>query len=187
VHRSLLASLSAELDKHVNNDMKEGTQGVMELSEVDEGTMNAFLQWAYKGDYNMLCNVESESDTMACSDNPKASSALLGHTKVYVLADRFNTVRLKDLAHNKIAALLEHLGMVAASNDVEAVMASVSYAFGNLPFSSSSSSSITTSTEPLVKCFAQYTSWAMDVFRGKPEFCSLLEHSPDFAKALVTN
>ncbi|KAF8459929.1 hypothetical protein BDZ91DRAFT_740614 [Kalaharituber pfeilii] len=173
VHRSLLASLSAELDKHVNNDMKEGTQGVMELSEVDGATMTAFLQWAYKDDYT--------------TENPKAASALLGHTKIYVLADRFNTVPLKDLAYNKITALLADLGMVAATDDVEAVMNAVSYAFGNLPFSSFSSSSITAPTERLLKYFAQYTSWALDVFRAKAEFCSLLEHSPDFAKALVTN
>ncbi|KAF8459931.1 hypothetical protein BDZ91DRAFT_685127 [Kalaharituber pfeilii] len=173
VHKSLLASLSAELDKHVNNEMREGTQGVMELSEVDEATMTAFLQWAYKDEYT--------------TDNPKAASALLAHTKIYVLADRFNTVPLKDLSYNKITALLADLGMVAATDDVEAVMTAVSYAFGNLPFSSFSSSSITAPTERLLKYFAQYTSWALDVFRAKPEFCSLLEHSSDFAKALVTN
>ncbi|KAF8459926.1 hypothetical protein BDZ91DRAFT_740598 [Kalaharituber pfeilii] len=174
VHRSLLASLSAELDKHVNNDMKEGIQGVMELSEVDEATMTAFLQWAYnlKDDYTI--------------ENPKATSALLGHTKIYVLADRFNTVALKDLAYNKITALLVDLGMVAAANDVEAVMTAVSYAFGNLPFSTSSTR-ISAPTEKLLNYFAQYTSWALDVFRTNLEFCSLLENSPDFARALVTN
>ncbi|KAF8459928.1 hypothetical protein BDZ91DRAFT_851821 [Kalaharituber pfeilii] len=174
VHRSLLASLSAELDKHVNNDMKEGIQGVMELSEVDEATMKAFLQWAYnlKDDYTI--------------ENPKATSALLGHTKIYVLADRFNIVPLKDLAYNKITALLADLGMVAAADDVEAVMTAVSYAFGNLPFSTSSTR-ISASTEKLLNYFAQYTSWALDVFRTNPEFCSLLEDSPGFARALVTN
>ncbi|KAF8459930.1 hypothetical protein BDZ91DRAFT_834898 [Kalaharituber pfeilii] len=172
-HRSLLTSLSAELDKHVNNDMREGIQGVMELSEVDEATMTAFLQWAYKDDYTI--------------ENPKAASALLGHTKIYVFADRFNTVPLKDLAYNNITALLADLGMVAAADDVEAVMTAISYAFGNLPFSSFSSSCIAAPTERLLKYFAQYTSWALDVFRAKTEFCSLLEHSSDFAKALVTN
>ncbi|KAF8459934.1 hypothetical protein BDZ91DRAFT_740625 [Kalaharituber pfeilii] len=173
VHRSLLASLSAELDKHVNNDMKEGTQGVMELSEVDELTMRALLQWAYKDDYII--------------ENPEASSALLRHTKIYVLADRFNIVPLKDVAYNKITTLLADLGMVAATDDVAAVMAAVSFAFCNLPFSTASSSSISTPTEKLLKYFAQYTAWALDVFRTNPEFCSLLESSPDFAKSLVTN
>ncbi|KAF8456415.1 hypothetical protein BDZ91DRAFT_745558 [Kalaharituber pfeilii] len=154
--------------------MKEGTEGVMELSDVDELTMKAFLQWVYyKGEYTI--------------ENPKASSSLLKHTKVYVLADRFNIVPLKDLSYNQITTLLADLGMVAAADDVEAVMAAVSFAFGNLPFSSSTLSSITAPTERLLKYFAHYTSWALDVFRTNAELCSLLEHSPDFAKALVTN
>ncbi|KAF8454838.1 hypothetical protein BDZ91DRAFT_747019 [Kalaharituber pfeilii] len=172
VHKSLLASLSAELDKHVNNDMKEGAEGVMELGEVDEPTIIAFLQWAYKDDYTI--------------ENPKAASSLLTHTKIYALADRFNTVSLKDLSYNKITALLADLGMVAAADDVKAVMAAVSYAFDNLLFSSSSSSNAT-ATDRLLKYFAHYTAWALDVFRKNAEFCSLLKHSPDFAEALVTN
>ena len=52
VHKDLLASLSPELEKHVNNDMKEGREGQMHLSEVEEGTMKAFLRWVYKDDYH---------------------------------------------------------------------------------------------------------------------------------------
>ena len=51
VHKELLASLSPELERHVKNDMKEGREGQMELSEVEEGTMKAFLCWVYKDDY----------------------------------------------------------------------------------------------------------------------------------------
>ena len=51
VHRRLLASLSPELDKHVNNNMKEGIEGQMCLSEVEELTLKAFLCWVYRGDY----------------------------------------------------------------------------------------------------------------------------------------
>lgn len=51
VHKRLLASLSPELEKHVNNDMREGREGQMHLSEVEEETMIAFLCWAYTHDY----------------------------------------------------------------------------------------------------------------------------------------
>ena len=51
IHKALLSSLSTELDKHVNNDMKEGRENVIELSEVDEPTLKAFLEWAYFKDY----------------------------------------------------------------------------------------------------------------------------------------
>lgn len=51
IHKALLSSLSTELDKHVNNDMKEGRENVIELSEVDRPTLEAFLEWAYFKDY----------------------------------------------------------------------------------------------------------------------------------------
>ena len=51
VHKELLASLSPELEKHVKNDMREGREGQMQLSEVEEGTMKAFLCWVYWHDY----------------------------------------------------------------------------------------------------------------------------------------
>ena len=51
VHKALLESLSPELAKHVNNDMREGREGEMKLSEVDEGTLIALLSWAYGHNY----------------------------------------------------------------------------------------------------------------------------------------
>lgn len=53
IHRSLLSSLSLELYKHINNDMKEGRENVLELSEVDAGTLDNFLGWAYFKDYKL--------------------------------------------------------------------------------------------------------------------------------------
>ena len=53
IHRSLLASISPELEKHTNNEMKEGKEGRMILREVSETTMERFLQWAYKGQYTV--------------------------------------------------------------------------------------------------------------------------------------
>jgi len=41
-----------ELYKHANNDMKEGRENVIELSEIDVSTLEAFLEWAYYKDYN---------------------------------------------------------------------------------------------------------------------------------------
>ncbi|KAF8460017.1 hypothetical protein BDZ91DRAFT_635347, partial [Kalaharituber pfeilii] len=162
VHKSLLGSLSPELQKHTNNEMKEGRGGVMELGEVDEATMEAFLEWAYLKDYTV--------------PEPKKASSLIGHTKVYALADRFNTVTLKNLAYSKITALLADIGMVVLKVDVAALMEAVTYAYDNLPYSTR-----------LLEYFAQYTSWAIDVFRTNKEFQALLVSCPDFAKALVTN
>ncbi|KAF8464274.1 hypothetical protein BDZ91DRAFT_640381, partial [Kalaharituber pfeilii] len=166
IHKSLLASLSPELQKHTNNEMREGREGVMELSEVDEPTMEAFLEWAYFKDYTVYWT----------SPLPKTTSSVIRHTKMYVLADRFNTAILKNLAYSKLTALLADVGMIAAETDVAALMEAVTYAYDNLPYSTK-----------LLEYFAQYISWALDVFRTNKEFQALLVNSTDFVKALVAN
>ena len=50
-HKSLLSSISDVLDKHINNEMKEGRDGVLILSDVEVGTMRVFAEWAYTKDY----------------------------------------------------------------------------------------------------------------------------------------
>ncbi|KAF8452954.1 hypothetical protein BDZ91DRAFT_853279 [Kalaharituber pfeilii] len=174
VHRDLLASLSPELDKHVNNNMKEGLEGVMELSDVDDPTMKAFLVWAYTKDYTPPL--------------PKSTSALLQHIKLYALADRFNTSILKDLAYSKITAYLSHVGMVSDEEDVSAILFAITYAFENLPCTTENKTSLAPNAVPsekLLKYLAQYTAWSLDVFRGNSEFGSLLHQYPDLATALV--
>ena len=36
----------------MKNDMREGREGEMQLGEVEEGTIKAFLNWMYKDDYH---------------------------------------------------------------------------------------------------------------------------------------
>ncbi|KAF8463882.1 hypothetical protein BDZ91DRAFT_698173 [Kalaharituber pfeilii] len=178
IHKSLLASLSPELQKHTNNEMREGREGVMELSEVDEPTMEAFLEWAYFEDYTIYWT----------SPLPKMTSSVIWHTKVYVLADRFNTVILKDLAYTKLTALLADVGMIATETDVVAFMEAVTYAYDNLPYSTVlQSPDAAVSPEKLLEYLAQYISWSLDAFRTNKEFQALLVNSTDFVKALVTN
>ncbi|KAF8460091.1 hypothetical protein BDZ91DRAFT_430922 [Kalaharituber pfeilii] len=117
--------------------MREGKEGAMELSEVDEATMKAFLEWAYCNDYT--------------TNLQKGPTALLYHTKIYVLADRFNVVTLKSLAYSKITGMLAEIGMIAEKDDVEAMTAVVTYAFANLLFSSSNPRTISTPKERLLQ------------------------------------
>lgn len=53
IHKALLASLSPELRRHTDNQMREGLRGEMLLGEVDRQTMQRFLQWAYRGEYTV--------------------------------------------------------------------------------------------------------------------------------------
>ncbi|KAF8458290.1 hypothetical protein BGX38DRAFT_1265034 [Terfezia claveryi] len=170
IHKTLLSSLSTELHKHVNNDMKEGNEKLIELGEVDEPTVEAFLEWAYFQDYQPI------------SPLPKSSAALPYHTKIYVLADRFNIPLLKDLAFSKITALLAELGMVTEHTDLVAIVAAVKYAYDNLLTNISSNG---LPLERLLQYFIQYISWALDAFRSNEEFRKLLAANSDFSEALV--
>lgn len=52
VHQ-IIISVSEELEKHMNNEMKEGKERRMVLHEVDTDTFERFLQWAYTGEYSL--------------------------------------------------------------------------------------------------------------------------------------
>ena len=51
IHKKLLASISPELDKHVNNDMREGIKGIIYLPDEGEEVLTIFTKWVYTGDY----------------------------------------------------------------------------------------------------------------------------------------
>ncbi|KAF8465756.1 hypothetical protein BDZ91DRAFT_849226 [Kalaharituber pfeilii] len=173
VHKKLLASLSPELERHTNNEMKEGREGVMELSGVHEATMEAFLEWAYYHDYTVP---PSQSNLVS----------LMHNTKVYVLGDRFNVKKLQDLAFSRLTTALHKLGKVANARDVSSLMEVVTFAFDNLPYTTVLSGDSARS-ETLLEHFAQYVAWALDVIKKSKEFKELLVHCPDFATAVLNN
>lgn len=123
----------------------------------------------------------------SASTVPSSSAILPYHTKIYVLADRFNIPLLKDLAFSKITALLADLGMVAERTDLVAMVTAVTYAFDNLLVHSGSPSDSGSTLERLLQYFTQYFSWALDAFRSNDEFKKLLTSNSDFAEALVVN
>ena len=41
------------MKRHIVNEMQEGFQGEMVLREVDDGTVQYFLEWAYVKSYTM--------------------------------------------------------------------------------------------------------------------------------------
>ncbi|KAF8461619.1 hypothetical protein BDZ91DRAFT_736678 [Kalaharituber pfeilii] len=117
VHRELLASLSPELRKHIDNEMKEGLNGEMVLYDVDEVTVQCFLQWAYVRDYKI---------------SQATSNALLLHAKLYVFADRFNVGSLKDLSFQKLTSFLDEQSKPDCSLSAN-VLSTAKFAVENLP------------------------------------------------------
>ncbi|RPB25669.1 hypothetical protein L211DRAFT_95565 [Terfezia boudieri ATCC MYA-4762] len=162
IHRSLLASVSPELAKHTNNDMKEGKEGRMILHEVNATTIERFLQWAYKGHYTV-----AQSGVLALSI----------HTHIYAFAERFNIPVLKDEAYKKANQRLKALNGYPRPSDEETMeIANVfDYAFTNLPVQ----------TDLLLKDYAQYMAWDLEILRKKDCFLNLLMDNPEVGGAVI--
>ena len=117
---------------------------------------------------------------------PTGTTALLFHTKIYVLGDRFNITKLKDLAFSRITTLFVDRGMVADKSDVDAIVEAIAYAYDNLPLSQGPLSLDSFNVEEkLLVYMAQYAAWARDSLRMNAVFVNLLRDCPEFAIALL--
>lgn len=118
----------------------------------------------------------------------KGAAAIVFHTKVYVLGDRFNITKLKDLTFSKITALFMRCGKVTDKGDVDAVMEAVAYAYDKLPLSVQQGPFSLNNLhvkERLLVYMARYAAWARDSLHRSETFINLLVDCPEFAVALI--
>ena len=107
IHKDLLAGLSDELRNYVYNDTKEGQESSMEMGQVSPDTMRRFMEFCYSGDYLYTSGAENDSgDLPKDKDATEAFPLLLTHAKLYVFADMFDIVSLKELFRSKLIAPL---------------------------------------------------------------------------------
>ncbi|KAI9808038.1 MAG: hypothetical protein M1827_007544 [Pycnora praestabilis] len=62
IHAHLVSRYSNPLDRMINGQMAEAQKGFAVLEEVDEGTFERFIEWAYKG-YYTVANFELEASS----------------------------------------------------------------------------------------------------------------------------
>lgn len=162
VHRSLLASISPELKKHITNEMKEGQEGRMVLHEVDEVTLERFLQWAYQGHYTVT--------------EPRVLGLSI-HTKIYAFAERFNIQKLKEDVCKVAATTLEALQGYPHLDDADLTDLTTvfEYAYSNLPVK----------TDKLIQLYTRYIAWALEILRTRQDFLDLFRTNSDLAKAVL--
>jgi len=184
IHKALLASLSPELKKHSDNQMKEGLAGEMVLEEVDRKTMQRFLQWAYRGEY-----------TVTLPPHSPPTTSLLSHIHLYVFGDRFNIPPLQNLSYNHIISLLPQLQLHMPSGGSSAPTAAATstttshllsdrdhlillralrYAADNLPSTS----------DRLMMQLIQTLAWSLESVSPLPEFAVVVHAQPEVAVAV---
>ncbi|KAF8460201.1 hypothetical protein BDZ91DRAFT_766489 [Kalaharituber pfeilii] len=160
VHRSLLVSLSPELEKHVYNEMKEGKTKTIVLKDVDRVTMERILEWGYTKQYRTGV------------DGP---ASLLIHTRIYVCADRFNIQRLKRLSFAGVKADLRDISCPPTESDIHACLVQIiEYAFGNL-----------CTEDRLLEYFAYYLAWGLRTIRKIPAYQKMFTAKGEVAAAVL--
>ena len=168
IHKKLLASISPELNKHVNNDMKEGVEGIIRLPDEGEEVLTLFTEWAYTGDYArkhdatlaiVVDSIEPEQDPWPC---------LRKHLQLCVFGDKFNIPILKQLAESKFHAGINRIEP-SSERDTTGLVMVIGHAYDNLP-----------SSDPMLKFLARYASWKLELLRGTTSFKDLILTQPDF-------
>ena len=180
IHRNLLASISPELNKHVNNDMKEGIEGIIRLPEEEEETLILFSEWAYTGTYTIVDNtalVDALNPDTGRYSRVKADPwpSLLMHLRLYVFSDKFNIPTLKRLAKSCFSEGISPIQLTLTS-DAAGLASVIEYAYDNLPDS-----------DPLPKFLAQFASWGLRYLTESDEFIQLTSTHPDFMRGLFGN
>ena len=169
MHKKLLASISPELNKHVNNDMREGIEGIMHLPEEGEEIVTLFIEWAYTGDYTHKGG--TPSGFLGLNQDPWSN--LHKHLQLCVFGDKFNIPILKQLAESKFHTEINPLEP-QSERDAAGLLMVIGYAYDNIP-----------SSDPILKFLAQYASWKMELLRAAVGFDSFLLDRPDFLNQLL--
>ena len=170
IHKNLLASISPELDKHVNNDMKEGIEGIINLPEEGEEVITLFTQWAYTGDYNhKSITLRSPLDPKDPWPNPHK------HLQLCAFADKFNVPILQRLAESKFYTEVKSI-KPKSEKDATGLVMVIGYAYDNLP-----------SSHPILKFLAQYASWKLGLLREATGLNELILTQPTFLKEFLSH
>jgi len=177
IHKKLLASISPELNKHVNNDMREGIEGIIYLPDEGEEVLTLFTEWAYTGNY------ARKNDALAANTGkpkePKQDPwpSLHKHLQLCAFAEKFNVPILKQLAESKSHTEVSPVTIEPnCSRDVSGLVLVIGYACDNLP-----------SSDPILKFLAQYAAWELELLRETTSFNDLALSQPDFLKELLRN
>jgi len=171
IHKKLLTSISPELNKHVNNDMREGIEGKIHLPEEGEEALTLFAEWAYTRDYGR----EDKALGFHLEQEDQWQS-LHRHLQLCVFADKFNIPTLKRLAESKFHLEIRYVTVEPNNESVAGLVLVIGYACDNLP-----------SSDPVLKFLAQYAAWKLELLREATSFNGLVLTQPDFLKELFMN
>jgi len=138
------------------------------MMDVSPDTMHRFMEFCYSGDY--LHAEYNSDDPLKDKEATQALSLLLTHARLYVLADRYNIVSLKELSRKKIIALTPFFGQLENRAHGLAMISLMDYVLHNIPVANKTS-------DELVKFLARYAGFLIEKLLEYPEFHKVVEIS----------
>ncbi|PWW73752.1 hypothetical protein C7212DRAFT_359248 [Tuber magnatum] len=179
MHKNLLARISPELDKHVNNNMRGGIDGIIHFPDEGEVAFTLFAEWAYTGEYTIVDSTplirhsDHRGTCTVIKEDPWPSLRM--HLELYAFSDKFNIPTLKLLAMSKFSKEIKPVE-IKGKADTEGLTWVIAYAYDKLPDS-----------DPIRKFLAQFTAWALTLLRGEDGFIQFTTTQPEFVKELLVN
>ena len=168
MHKKLLASISPELSKHVDNDMREGIEGIVCFPDAREEMLTLFTEWAYTGDY-----VHGEVTLRSPLEPEDPWPSLHKHLQLWAFSDKFNVPTLKQLAESRFRTQINRIEP-NSERDATGLVMVIGYAYKSLP-----------SSDPILKFLAQYASWKLGLLRATTGFKELTLTQPAFLEELL--
>ena len=175
MHKRLLANISPELNKHVDNNTGEGIEGGICLPDEGEEMLTLFTEWAYTGDYALkdgilLANTGNQKEP---KQDPWPS--LHSHLQLCAFSEKFRLPTLKELAESKFHTEINRIEPNSERDATSLVMV-IGYAYDNLP-----------SLDPILMLLAQYAAWKLELLRGTSGFSDFILTKPGFLEELLMN
>ncbi|RPA89227.1 hypothetical protein L873DRAFT_704228 [Choiromyces venosus 120613-1] len=181
IHKKLLASISPELNKLVNNDMKEGIEGVIHLPEEGEDLINLFTEWAYTGEYKMKegqLSTTAKDPYMGMGQLPQYRdiwSILRMYLELYIFSDKFNIPTLMKLAKAKFYTEISSI-TIAGDSHVLGLISILEYAYDKFSHS-----------DPICLYLARDSASKLKSLWRKDNFIKFASNRPEFMKEFLAN
>ena len=175
MHKKLLASISPELNKQVNNNMGEVIEGGICLPDEGEEVLTLFTEWAYTEDY--ACNDRTLLANTGNHKEPKQDPwpSLHCHLQLCAFSEKFRLPILKELAESKFHTEINCIEL-NSERDATSLVIVIGYAYDHLP-----------SLDPILMLLAQYAAWKLELLRGTSVFSDFILTKPDFLEKLFMN
>ena len=195
IHRALLESKSVILKSAFRGPFREGKQGSYEFEGTSDGTLARFIEWAYRGDYPDIVEIEpqpiplhtdipspgctDDGDQIASAPNHETSlfienHPLLAHVQLYIFSDAYGISQLKRLAFDKLTACFVDIGNPETLDVQLAVIAVLCLAFRKLLLN-----------DELRDWLAEYASYRISWLRDQPSFHDLLQGVPSLGSHMM--